>query len=662
MSAAETPAPNGLLATSAAVYAEHGVAIFPIHPRGKLPALPRCPHATDRDGNNLTGPALAEHAADCDLDGHGFYDATTDPDTVRRWWADTPDANIGIACGANNILVIDVDGPEGRQALDQLQHAHQPLPDTYQVITGRAEGSGRHHIYRQPPGQLIRSSKHRLGHPKLEIKGDGGYVIGPPSIHESGRPYVAEGHWTGIADAPTWLINRLTDQPATPPAAHQPSPRDIANKRLAGLCGTVAIAVEGNRNDTLNWAAYQAGRMIGGGQIDYDTAEDALTTAAERAGLTTTETRATIASGITAGRKNPDYPDTTSDPNLIGAPQPAAPTVPAVFPQIQTGAEFILDTDHKLTPLWGDTTDVAWAQGEPLILTGPTGVGKTTIAHQLLERLIGVTDQPLLGLPVAGTAQHVLYLACDRPNQIRRAFARRFHAAHRQTLHDRLSVHNGYLPVMVDRDPTILTQLAESVGADVIVIDSLKDVATEIEKGPNAQAVNAALQLACQKGIDVLVLHHQRKAQGDNKRPRAIDDLYGNTLIPAGAGSVILLWGTPGDLAVDLHHLKIPADEIGPLKVVHNHVAGESYIDNAEQIDLMTIAARTPEGLTVPQAAHKLFGTSPSSNTRTARNEREKARRQLDRAVDRGVLTKISQGVGTATIYRAVAAPRTVPL
>src|SRR5690606_27210720 len=132
------------------------------------------------------------------------------------------------------------------------------------------------------------------------------------------------------------------------------------------------------------------------------------------------------------------------------------------------------------------------------------------------------------------------------------------------------------------------------------------------------------------------VLHHQRKAQGDNKRPQAIDDLYGNVLIPAGAGSVILLWGKPGDLAVDLHHLKIPADEIGPLKLVHDHHAGETRIDGEEQVDLVKLAARTPGGLTVPIAAQALFGTSLTGKDQSVRSEREKARRELDRAVDRG--------------------------
>src|SRR5690606_20597632 len=146
-----------------------------------------------------------------------------------------------------------------------------------------------HIIYRQPVGLPIRSSKHRLGHPKLEIKGDGGYIIGPPSVHASGRAYLAEGTWNQIADAPDWLIQLLTDQPPTPaqhPLTVGPTPGDITQRRLNGLAGAVAIATEGNRNDTLNWAAYNAGRMIGANLIPEHAAVEALQTAALRAGLT----------------------------------------------------------------------------------------------------------------------------------------------------------------------------------------------------------------------------------------------------------------------------------------------------------------------------------------------------------------------------------------
>jgi adenylate kinase len=662
------------LQRAAATYAANGVAIFPVTPRGKLPLLPRC-----RQADELSGDTLAAHAAGCAFYGHGFHDATTDPDVIALWWTDHPEANIGIALGINRIFAVDVDGPAGRTALDELELIYDKLPATYTVKTGRIEGHGRHLLYRQPADREVRNCK--LG-PKLEIRGAGGYVVAPPSIHESGRAYLAEGSWAQIVDPPPWLVElavrsvtKPADGPGGVPTLVRPgpapgTPQDRSQARLAGLAGRVAITVD-NRNDTLNWAAYQAGRMIGAGALDEAEARAQLTLAAERSGLGQDphqrgEIPKTIDSGIAAGRQDPDH-DTAAPPQRppspgvapVTLPDPAAPPSPlvaAALTKIRPGGTFILDAPRDIEPVWGHHAEVAWAAGEPCILTGPTGVGKTTVAHQLVERLVRITGTPVLGLPVR-QAKKVLYLACDRPRQIQRAFARRYDEEHRELLDAHLAVHDGYLPAMVDQSPTLLAELVVAVEADVVIVDSLKDVATELEKGPNAIAINQSLQLACQAGADVLVLHHQRKAQADNKRPKAIDDLYGNTLIPSGAGSVLLLWGAPGDLAVELHHLKRPAEEIGPLRLVHDHTLGVTTVDEEGRIDLLDLAVRL-RGVTVARAAETLFATDKPN-----RNEVEKARYQLGRLVTAGLLTRADEatpgGGKPTTVYRPVAPPVT---
>lgn len=300
------------LSQAAIMYVEHGVAIFPVRPQAKQPALPRCPDAVTDDGHKLTGQALAEHAADCPNDGHGFHDATTDLDTIRRWWNDIPNANIGIALGTNGIFAVDVDGPAGRATLDDLEATYQPLPDTYEVITGRPEGHGRHHIYWQPQdGHPVGNG--RLG-TDLETRGDGGYIIAPPSIHESGRPYLAEGSWSQITNPPDWLVALATkpDTPTTPTPTVNPDSDELARKRLTAMAGRVAIAPEGDRNNQLNWAAYTAGRLVGAGWLDRTHVEQVLTVAAQRAGLDPHEVAATIASGIDGGIQDPDHDQPTS--------------------------------------------------------------------------------------------------------------------------------------------------------------------------------------------------------------------------------------------------------------------------------------------------------------------------------------------------------------
>lgn len=88
-------------------------------------------------------------------------------------------------------------------------------------------------------------------------------------------------------------------------------------------------------------------------------------------------------------------------------------------------------------------------------------------------------------------------------------------------------------------------------------------------------------------------------------------------------GSVLMLWGEPGDLVVDLLHLKQPAEEVGPLSVLHDHVHGHSTV--REGVDLEGLFASTPIGLTVKDGARHLYRTDDPSP-----NEIEKVRRRLN--------------------------------
>src|SRR5207248_1334883 len=130
--------------------------------------------------------------------------------------------------------------------------------------------------------------------------------------------------------------------------------------------------------------------------------------------------------------------------------------------------------------------------------------------------------------------------------------------------------------------------------------------------------------------IELCVLHHQRKATGDNRKPRKLEDVYGSRWLTAGMGSVVLLWGEAGDLVVELCHLKQPAEEIGPLKVVHDHVRGASRVH--EETDLEQILAAAINGLAVADGARHVFET----DAKPTPNQTEKARRRLESLVARG--------------------------
>lgn len=122
---------------------------------------------------------------------HGHKEATLDEVQIRAWWEKWPHANVGIQTGTNSgIFVIDVDGPTGELTLTDKKLAFGDLPVTYKVTT---RSDDRYHLYfEQPPGVRTKnqaSDEEKLGL-GIDVRGDGGYVVGAPSIHpETGKPY-----------------------------------------------------------------------------------------------------------------------------------------------------------------------------------------------------------------------------------------------------------------------------------------------------------------------------------------------------------------------------------------------------------------------------------------------------------------------------------------
>jgi bifunctional DNA primase/polymerase-like protein/AAA domain-containing protein/primase-like protein len=170
----------------------------------------------------------------------GVKDATTDQETIRRWWMDFPEANIGIATGwKSGLVVLDVDPRhDGDDSLSQLERKYGELSHTVEVLTG---GGGRHIYFRHPGGPI----KSKAIAPGLDIKADGGYVVGPPSEHISGRTYEWESSShpedTPIAQLPPWLLAMLTKVSAEKSAipALAKIPEGTRNTTLASLAGTM---------------------------------------------------------------------------------------------------------------------------------------------------------------------------------------------------------------------------------------------------------------------------------------------------------------------------------------------------------------------------------------------------------------------------------------
>lgn len=139
---------------------------------------------------------------------NGLYDASKNPNELRKLWR-RDDANLAIRTGAaSGIIALDVDvkdGASGRESLDKLQQEHGALPVT---LTNATPTGGWHHIYRHP-GQLLGNRTGML--PGLDVRADGGYILGPPSIIKGpkGGSYRWANEDETIAAAPAWLVKLI---------------------------------------------------------------------------------------------------------------------------------------------------------------------------------------------------------------------------------------------------------------------------------------------------------------------------------------------------------------------------------------------------------------------------------------------------------------------
>lgn len=204
-------------------YASRGWHVLPLH----WPQDEKCSCGNPGCGNNS-----AKHP----LTKNGLNDATTDPKIIREWLAKWPEANIGIRTGAiSGFVVLDIDPRHaGDESLIKLETKHGKLPDTIESLTG---GGGRHIFFQHPGGDFPNRAR-AFGLAGIDIRGDGGYIVAPPSKHISGKTYEWEvsSHPDDIllAELPKWLLN---------------FPKDRTQKNQTG--DKEPLIHEGQRNDFL---------------------------------------------------------------------------------------------------------------------------------------------------------------------------------------------------------------------------------------------------------------------------------------------------------------------------------------------------------------------------------------------------------------------------
>ncbi len=323
--------------------------------------------------------------------------------------------------------------------------------------------------------------------------------------------------------------------------------------------------------------------------------------------------------------------------STAGGQSPPNPTRDGEESTFIGGATFLRSAGTDEPPLWGDRDTCLWAPGEPVMLVGPPGVGKSTLAHLLIWGVLGFISD-VLGYPIRSDGRRVAYLAMDRPRQIARAMGRLAVPVSDAVLEDRLRVHKGPLPVSFVQNPGWILNQAFGLNAGTVVVDSLKDLLASPSDEETASLYNRARQQCLAAGIEWIELHHNRKANGNNTEPKTLDDVYGNRMITAGAGSVLSLYGQPGDTVVRLSQIKTPSGELFPKWVSIDKETGAMALHENVTLDVV-ITTAGPGGISAREAAVRVYGvTTPSrSNIQALRNK-------LDRMVRDGVAERVEVG------------------
>lgn len=320
------PSPGAPLVDFALDYARRGWHVFPCWPGDKSPCV-----GNDRDAAGRPIPRTG-----------GLYKATTDEKQIRTWWLRWPNAMIGVRMGVTSgVWAIDPDAPkretdaDGRATWARLTTKHGAV----HTHAHQTPGGGQHLLFKWDASRPITNKEGQLKRSGINVRGEGGYVIAPPSVNSQGKSYeiVEPLDYFNFAAAPDWLYDlvltpSISEQAqakaergsfsGTTPHNHRP----YAEAALRAEVQATASCTDGDRNNQLNRSAFCLGTLVGAGELSEGEVIGALYDAAVACGLVASDghraVMATINSGLSEGIKHPreipERPDNSQGGDFAG--------------------------------------------------------------------------------------------------------------------------------------------------------------------------------------------------------------------------------------------------------------------------------------------------------------------------------------------------------
>ncbi len=327
------------------------------------------------------------------------WGATNNADEIQGIVEAYPGANLGVVTGVDSgIFVVEADTTEGHAvdgiaALAALEAENGALPPTLEAESP----SGSVHRYFRHPGFPVKNSASALA-PGVDVRGDGGMVIAPPSI----KPGKGTYRWRNqcqIAEAPTWLLAlvRGSERKASAeqsaraaPSGLRPADGSHAAQVLRSACEAVAAAEPGTRNAALNESAFLVGRYVASAEIGRDVAFADLLNACDECGLTSEDGEdaclATINSGLSGGAK---VPVRTAEDMFRDVPVLVSPPLAPAAPAVSAAPRYLFETVADLRKLPANRWLVdKWIPEEGVgMIYGEYAHGKSFVGFDLLLHL-----------------------------------------------------------------------------------------------------------------------------------------------------------------------------------------------------------------------------------------------------------------------------------
>jgi hypothetical protein len=499
---------------------------------------------------------------------HGLKDASQELHDIRRMFREHNADMIGVPTGsASGFVVVDLDVKEGASGLEWLAANEHRLPQTRRHCT---RSGGLHLLFNVPPSRTIRNSASKLA-PGVDVRGEGGYVIVPPS------PGYEIADDTMPADMPAWLLDAI-DPPALPRVEPAPLAREpIGQGTRYGLtalddeCQAIMGAGFGSQEHTLNAAALKVGSLVAGGELGRSYAMSALMSAAlgmpsqaGRPAWSSEEIRRKIERAMADGAATPRQAPPREVRHTIRVEIVPPEPPPREEPPEYWSAEPLEDLPPpepekpKQAPLWVDQDDWTpaaiparpWVvpgylmRGSVSILSGQGAGGKSSLVVRWSIAL--ALGEAVGEFAPRGPMVTLNYnVEDDREEQLRRYSAALM--AVDRTPRDlagrviRCGPHD--VGTLFERDPATgrvyptqamqaLEDLIVQSGASVVICDPLAELHNAEENDNTAmRAVVAAFRsLARRLNVAVLILHHDRKGAstpGDMDRMRGASAVSG---------------------------------------------------------------------------------------------------------------------------------------